>query len=570
MKCTEEIFKQGKAIAGSRRVEARSQAIATKLLAPPKQRRSNSGSLFPLPFVSLPLARPLIALCSRAPPPPPASFLLLRSRYHLFLSLGHAGLMAHHYYAACLDDRTTEFQNHSDLPPSSPAFRLRLSRLQQELAQFETRCVETRQALDSKTSEANAMKEHVCLLEGQLHQSEQTIAGVKEQLWGLEEEVAQLQADQVALQLQLELDSANHARDEEEWDLEREELKAQIAHLETELQLASCSDSELDFLITPAKKGHLDRDLISPGTLNGLSLQSLLDMGEASLEVEEDIHELKMRLAESEARERAALHELTLKDRELEELKTQNKNLKEEVTTEKGKAKEEAEDLTQEMAELRYQLMEMIEQERELRAQAEQASVLRVVELESQVKNARQEAVRALVSRRETEMQSDRLAIELQRVRLALKDTEEEVRELKRKLKHAQEEAEQCRNDLSSETEARLKLGKQLESLQAVRNSLVTENRDLKKSLDKAVATSSELAESLRMKESALHTLESTIRRNENEFESSTEDLSMEHVKSEGRISSEQLENQEDATSESLSTHDQLDAESSHITGGAT
>lgn len=44
-------------------------------------------------------------------------------------------------------------------------------------------------------------------------------------------------------------------------------------------------------------------------------------------------------------------------------------------------------------------------------------------------------------------------------------------------------------------------------------------------------------------------------------------DLSMEHVKSEGRISSEQLENQEDATSESLSTHDQLDAESSHITG---
>jgi hypothetical protein len=37
------------------------------------------------------------------------------------------------------------------------------------------------------------------------------------------------------------------------------------------------------------------------------------------------------------------------------------------------------------MAELRYQLMEMIEQERELRAQTEQASVLRVVELESQV-----------------------------------------------------------------------------------------------------------------------------------------------------------------------------------------
>lgn len=55
------------------------------------------------------------------------------------------------------------------------------------------------------------------------------------------------------------------------------------------------------------------------------------------------------------------------------------------MAAEKDKAKEEAEDLTQEMAELRYQLMEMIEQERELRAQAEQASVLRVVELESQV-----------------------------------------------------------------------------------------------------------------------------------------------------------------------------------------
>lgn len=52
---------------------------------------------------------------------------------------------------------------------------------------------------------------------------------------------------------------------------------------------------------------------------------------------------------------------------------------------EKTKAQEEAEDLTQEMAELRYQLMEMIEQERELRAQTEQASVLRVEELEAQV-----------------------------------------------------------------------------------------------------------------------------------------------------------------------------------------
>lgn len=53
------------------------------------------------------------------------------------------------------------------------------------------------------------MKEHVALLQAQLLQSDQVIADVKDQLWGLEEEVAQLQADQVALQLQLELDSTN-------------------------------------------------------------------------------------------------------------------------------------------------------------------------------------------------------------------------------------------------------------------------------------------------------------------------------------------------------------------------
>jgi hypothetical protein len=119
-----------------------------------------------------------------------------------------------------------------------------------------------------------------------------------------------------------------HARDEEEWALEREELRAQVAHLETELHLAGSSDGELDFLITPAKNGHLDRALSSNGTLNGLSLQTLLDMGEASLEVEEDIHELKMRLEESEARERTALHDLALKDRQLEDLKIQITQLK--------------------------------------------------------------------------------------------------------------------------------------------------------------------------------------------------------------------------------------------------
>ncbi|KAG0603078.1 hypothetical protein M758_10G064700 [Ceratodon purpureus] len=98
-------------------------------------------------------------------------------------------------------------------------------------------------------------------------------------------------------------------------------------------------------------------------------------MGEASLEVEEDIHELKVRIEESEASERTALHALASKDRELEDLKIQITELKDEVAAEKDKAKEEAEDFTQEMAELRYQLMEMIEQERELRDQTEQASV---------------------------------------------------------------------------------------------------------------------------------------------------------------------------------------------------
>lgn len=129
-----------------------------------------------------------------------------------------------------------------------------------------------------------------------------------------------------------------HARDEEEWALEREELRAQVAHLETELRLADCSDGELDFLMTPAKSGHLDRALSSSGTLNGLSLQTLLDMGEASLEVEEDIHDLKMRLGASEAREQTALHELALKNEQLEDLKIQITQLKVRVCNQSSSA----------------------------------------------------------------------------------------------------------------------------------------------------------------------------------------------------------------------------------------
>ncbi|KAG0628092.1 hypothetical protein M758_2G249000 [Ceratodon purpureus] len=301
--------------------------------------------------------------------------------------------------------------------------------------------------------------------------------------------------------------SVQHARDEEEWAGEREELRAQVAHLETELHLAGCSDGELDFLITPAKKGHLERALSSPGTLHGLSLQTLLDMGEASLEVEEDIHELKVRIEESEASERTALHALASKDRELEDLKIQITQLKDEVAAEKDKAKEEAEDLTQEMAELRYQLMEMIEQERELRAQTEQASVLRVVELESQVKTARQEVVQALASRREAEMQSDRLSLEVQRIRLALQNADQELKESKEKIIRAQAEVEQRRKDACLATDARLKLENQLLELEVSRNLLITENQELKASLDRAFATTSMLEESLRDKEAALYVL---------------------------------------------------------------
>ncbi|KAG0589153.1 hypothetical protein KC19_2G294800 [Ceratodon purpureus] len=440
--------------------------------------------------------------------------------------------MAHsrHFYTACLDHRTTHLPNHSNSTPTptptptpsdppAPAPLLRLSRLHHDLAQFETRSHHTRHADDAQdsntsTSPTDAMKQHVALLEAQLLQSDQVIAAVKDQLWGLEDELAQLQADQVALQLQLELDSANHARDEEEWAGEREELRAQVAHLETELHLAGCSDGELDFLITPAKKGHLERALSSPGTLHGLSLQTLLDMGEASLEVEEDIHELKVRIEESEASERTALHALASKDRELEDLKIQITQLKDEVAAEKDKAKEEAEDLTQEMAELRYQLMEMIEQERELRAQTEQASVLRVVELESQVKTARQEVVQALASRREAEMQSDRLSLEVQRIRLALQNADQELKESKEKIIRAQAEVEQRRKDACLATDARLKLENQLLELEVSRNLLITENQELKASLDRAFATTSMLEESLRDKEAALYVL--VVKQSEN------------------------------------------------------
>lgn len=109
--------------------------------------------------------------------------------------------------------------------------------------------------------------------------------------------------------------------------MEREELKAQVAHLETELQLSSCSNGELDFLMTPAKKGYSDLAMDSPRASNGLSIQALLDMGEASLEVEDDLHDLQMRLADAEVHEQNARRELAVKEQELEELRRKTKQL---------------------------------------------------------------------------------------------------------------------------------------------------------------------------------------------------------------------------------------------------
>lgn len=119
-----------------------------------------------------------------------------------------------------------------------------------------------------------------------------------------------------------------HARIEEDWTTEREELEAVIAHLETELQLANCNNGELDFLITPVKKGYSDRDLGSPKTPRSLSIQTLLDMGEASLEVEGDGHDLHFKVSDTEARLCNAAHELQEREKELQAMREQNSVLK--------------------------------------------------------------------------------------------------------------------------------------------------------------------------------------------------------------------------------------------------
>jgi DNA repair exonuclease SbcCD ATPase subunit len=263
------------------------------------------------------------------------------------------------------------------------------------------------------------MKERVRRIEGQLAESEEEGTRLQEKILILEEEVSKLQADNMELQLQLELERNNEAKLEEDWINERAEWEARVAHLETELNLASCTNGELDFLITPMK-GASDRTLGSPRTPTGhFSIRTLLDLGEASLEVEGDFHELRLKHADAEVQVQSATFELQKKEHQMVELRGIVSQMKVELAAEKEKAKEEAEDLTQEMAELRYQLMEMVEQERELRAQVEQASVLRVEELEAQVKDARKEVLHSLVRRREAEENAEGCTLEFQHLQLA-------------------------------------------------------------------------------------------------------------------------------------------------------
>ncbi|KAH9614195.1 hypothetical protein KSS87_013402 [Heliosperma pusillum] len=75
--------------------------------------------------------------------------------------------------------------------------------------------------------------------------------------------------------------------------------------------------------------------------------------------------------------------------RELLEYENIVKKLKDELKEQKSRAKEESEDLAQEMAELRYQMMELLEEERKRRSCIEQASLLRISELEAQLQMER-------------------------------------------------------------------------------------------------------------------------------------------------------------------------------------
>ncbi|CAK9876122.1 unnamed protein product [Sphagnum jensenii] len=370
----------------------------------------------------------------------------------------------------------------------------------------DARCLETKQALDSKSIEIHIMKERVRRIEGQLAESEEEGTRLQEKILILEEEVSKLQADNMELQLQLELESNNEAKLEEDWINERAEWEARVAHLETELNLASCTNGELDFLITPMK-GASDRTLGSPRTPTGrFSIQTLLDLGEASLEVEDDFHELRLKHADAEVQVQSATFELQKKEQQLVELREIVSQMKVELAAEKEKAKEEAEDLTQEMAELRYQLMEMVEQERELRAQVEQASVLRVEELEAQVKDARKEVLHSLVRRREAEQNAEGCTLEVQRLQLANENLKKELKEAKENAMQAKEEAEaevqQAKKDARHLAESNLELEKQVTEVRAACDCLSSENLHLRRNLDEAMAGTAKLEQTLVKKES--------------------------------------------------------------------
>ncbi len=63
--------------------------------------------------------------------------------------------------------------------------------------------------MDSKSIEIHLMKERVRRIEGQFAESEEEGTRLQEKILILEEEVSKLQADNMELQLQLELESNN-------------------------------------------------------------------------------------------------------------------------------------------------------------------------------------------------------------------------------------------------------------------------------------------------------------------------------------------------------------------------
>jgi chromosome segregation ATPase len=92
---------------------------------------------------------------------------------------------------------------------TNASLKLELTRLKEQLARSDARCLETKQALDSKSIEIHLMKERVRRIEGQFAESEEEGTRLQEKILILEEEVSKLQADNMELQLQLELESNN-------------------------------------------------------------------------------------------------------------------------------------------------------------------------------------------------------------------------------------------------------------------------------------------------------------------------------------------------------------------------